>query len=169
MITTLGIYSTHADAEAAIKELKGFGVVDADISYVYVNSDGQIKDDNNPQKVGEGTVTGASTGAVLGALAGFVVASGVLPGLGSIIAAGPLIAALGLSSAAATAVAGAAIGATAGGLIGALGNFGVSNADANLYEALVRQGDILIIARSSAETKSVFAKTNAKEVREYIS
>jgi uncharacterized membrane protein len=169
MNTTSGVYMTHADADAAITELKNAGVADKDISYIYANKDGDIKNDQTGEHVGDGAATGATTGAVIGAIAGLVVANGILPGLGSLIVAGPLAAALGLTGAAATTVAGAMTGAAAGGLIGALTGLGVNEEDAKLYESHVQKGDILIIARSEAheDLKPIFLETNAIEVREY--
>lgn len=167
---TMGVYETHADAEAAIKELTAFGVKDEDISYVYTDSSGDVTDRQTGEKVGAGAVGGATTGAVLGAIAGLAVANGVLPGLGTLFVAGPLAAALGFTGAAATTVAGAATGAAAGGLVGALTHLGVNSADAELYEDMVRKGDVLVIARTDSEdTKDVFSRTNALEVRDYHS
>ncbi len=110
-----------------------------------------------------------TTGTVIGVVAGLAIANGILPGLGSLIVAGPLAAALGFTGAAATAVAGAATGAVAGGLIGALANIGISDADAALYENLVRSGEVLIVARTeSLSAKDTFITAGAQEVREYI-
>ncbi len=168
MITTLGVYTTHTDASEAITELRAFGIPDEDISYIYTNSDGDIKDDQTGEKVGDGAATGATAGVVIGAIAGFVIANGVLPGLGTLIVAGPLATALGIGGVAATTVAGGVTGAVAGGLIGALTGLGVNDEDAALYQSLVQRGDVLVIARSESEdTKTVFVKTNALEVREY--
>jgi uncharacterized membrane protein len=80
-----------------------------------------------------------------------------------------LAAALGFTGAAATTVAGAATGAAAGGLIGALGNLGISDTDAMFYETLVRKGEILIVCNTETlSTKEVFLNAGAREVREYI-
>ncbi|MES2314978.1 MAG: low temperature-induced protein [Patescibacteria group bacterium] len=168
MKTTTGIYSTHADAESAIKELRSFGIPDVDISYIYVDSKGAMKDGQSDEKVSSGMGSAATAGAIVGAIAGLVVANGILPGFGTLFVAGPLATALGLSGATATAVAGAATGLVAGGLIGGLVSLGINNTDAILYEALVRKGDILVIVRSDAVgTMDIFVKSNAKEVREY--
>jgi uncharacterized membrane protein len=160
---------THTDAGAAITELKHAGVADENISYIYTNKDGEIKDDQTGEHVGDGATTGATTGAVIGAIAGLVVANGILPGLGSLIVAGPLAVALGFTGAAATTVAGAMTGAAAGGIIGALTGLGVNEEDAKLYESYVQKGDVLIVVRSDAheDLKPIFLKTNAIELREY--
>ena len=169
MITTVGVFKTHSEAEKAINELHAFGVATSDISYVYVNADGEIVDAHTDTKIGSGLASGATTGTVIGAIAGLAIANGILPGLGSLIVAGPLAAALGFTGVAATAVAGAATGAAAGGLLGALGNIGISSSDSALYEALVRAGEVLIVVNAQTlVTKDVFIKAGAREVREYI-
>jgi hypothetical protein len=170
MITTVGVFPTHAATEAAINELRAFGVKDADMSYVYVNKDGDLVDENKGDKITKGTAAGAGTGAIIGAIAGLVVANGLLPGLGTLFVAGPLAAALGFTGAAATTIAGAATGAVAGGLIGALTHMGISKDDATLYETLIRGGEVLLIAKTDdLVTKDTFIRAGAREVREYIS
>ncbi len=168
---TLGTYKTHADADRAINELVATGVKNSDISYIYTDSQGDMKDAQTGDKIGAGTIGGATTGAVIGGIAGLIVANGILPGIGSLFVAGPLAAALGLTGAAATTVAGAATGAAAGGIIGGLTQFGVSHEDAELYESLVKKGDVLVVARTESVTSmmDVFTRTSATEVREYIS
>lgn len=168
MITTIGVFTTHAAAESALNELKQFGVSAGDLSYVYVNDKGNVQDGQTGEKVGERTAAGATAGAVIGGIAGLVVANGILPGLGTLIVAGPLAAALGWSGAAATAVAGAATGAVAGGLLGALTKFGVDKNDVHLYEDHVKRGDILVISRGTpASTEDIFLNHGAVDVRHY--
>lgn len=168
MITTIGVFTTHTQAESALNELRQFGVSESDLSYVYVNAEGNMKDSQVSEKVGGGAATGATTGAIVGGIAGLIVANGILPGLGSLIVAGPLAIALGFSGVAATAVAGAATGAVAGGFIGALTNFGIDKQDVQLYEDHVRRGDILVISRGTpASTEDIFINHEAVDVRHY--
>lgn len=67
---------------------------------------------------------GAGTGAALGGLGGFLVGLGALaiPGIGPVLAAGPIAAAL----------AGVGLGAAAGGVIGALTELGIPEDDAHV-------------------------------------
>lgn len=168
MITTIGVFTTHAGAETALNELRQFGVKEADLSYVYINDKGNVSDGQTGDKVGEGAAVGATAGAIIGATLGLVVANGILPGLGSLIVAGPLATALGFTGAAATAVAGAATGAAAGGLIGGLTNLGIDKQDVQLYEDHVRRGDVLVIARGTpASTEDIFLNHGAVDVRHY--
>lgn len=168
MTTTIGVFTTHIQAKSALEELRTFGVSDSDLSYIYLNKDGDMKDGQSEEKIGEGLATGATTGAIIGGIAGLVVANGVLPGLGSLIVAGPLAAALGFTGVAAGAVAGAATGAVAGGFVGALVNLGIALDDVSMYEDHVRQGDILVIARGTPlSTKDIFLNHHAVGVRYY--
>ncbi|MES2623577.1 MAG: low temperature-induced protein [Patescibacteria group bacterium] len=167
--TTIGVFPNKDKAEFVIEDLKTTGVSDTEISCVYTNNNGDIKDSQTGEKVGTGAAVGASTGAVLGTIAGLVVANGLLPGLGTLFVAGPLAAALGLSGAAATTVAAAATGLAAGGIIGGLSQLGVSTEDAKLYEKHIESGEALVICRTdNVDVVNVFNNHNAMEVRQYI-
>jgi hypothetical protein len=167
--TTIGVFHNQVDAEGAISELKALGVRDAEVSYVAMDDDTVVTTDGAGNSVAGGTVSGATAGGIVGAIAGLAVANGILPGLGSLFVAGPVAAALGLTGAAATTAAGAMTGAAAGGLIGALSSLGVDSRDARIYEDSLRRGGILIITRSSIATgiRNVFSKYRADEIREY--
>lgn len=167
-MTTIGVFPNKSRAEQVINDLRDSGVSDSDISCVYRDNDGDMKDSQTGEKIGDGAVKGATTGAVVGAIAGLVVANGILPGIGTLFVAGPLATALGFTGAAATTVAGAATGAVAGGLIGALTELGVKKEDAMLYEKHVESGEVLVISRSdSANALNIFTNNNAMEVRQY--
>ncbi|MDQ3075566.1 MAG: hypothetical protein M3Q34_00340 [bacterium] len=168
MKTTVGVFDTHLEAENVINELKAMGVDSSDLSYVYVDAEGDMRDDVSNEKVGDGAAKGATTGAVIGAVAGLVVANGLLPGLGTLFVAGPLAAALGLTGAVATTAAGAATGLAAGAIVGALGNLGIDDADATMYQTLVEKGNVLVVAKTKdMSVKDVFVKAGANEIREY--
>jgi uncharacterized membrane protein len=103
------------------------------------------------------TATGTATGGLIGALSGLLVGLGTLalPGLGPIVAAGPLAAALG----------GAAIGAATGGLIGALVDAGVPEEYASTYATHVERGHALLTvhtdAASQAKVRDILAHSGA--------
>jgi hypothetical protein len=88
----------------------------------------------------QGALTGGVTGGVAGGALGLLVGIGALaiPGIGPVLAAGPLAAALS------TAAVGAGVGAAAGGLIGGLVDMGVPDEDANFYAEGVRRGGTLV-------------------------
>src|SRR5439155_10866804 len=87
-------------------------------------------------KAPEGAAAGASSGAVIGGTLGWLAGIGALavPGVGPLIAAGPIVAAL------------AGIGAvgTLGGIAGALIGLGIPEYEAKRYEGRVRNGGILL-------------------------
>jgi hypothetical protein len=75
---------------------------------------------------------GAGIGALIGGLGGLLVGLGTLaiPGIGPIIVAGPILAA----------ITGAGLGALTGGLVGALMELGIPDEQANIYAEAVRRG-----------------------------
>jgi hypothetical protein len=170
MNTSTGIFNSMDKAENAIIEINKLGVSDKDISFIYMDKDSKMVEGTlpNTNTVGENISTGATTGLVIGAVAGLVVATGILPGLGALFVAGPLATMLGLSGVAAATVSGALTGAAAGGLIGALVGLGVNEADAKLYAEELKKGGILVVARSEQSNVSeIFERFGALEVREY--
>jgi len=82
------------------------------------------------------TGTDAGTGAAMGGLAGFIggVVALAIPGIGPILAAGPL----------AAGILGAGIGAATGGLIGALKDRGVPETDASRLSDAIRHGRAML-------------------------
>lgn len=167
--TTIGVFPDRLKTEMVIKELLASGIKNSDISCIYTNSDGNLKDSQTNKKVESGSAMGAGTGAVIGAIAGLVVANGIIPGLGAVLVAGPLIEILGLTGAVATTAAGVVTGAVAGGILGALVELGVSDEDAKLYQQHLAQGNAIIITRTEIlSAKDILNKNGAQEVREYI-
>ena len=166
MITTIGVFQTHTAAEKVIQELRNNKINEKDLSYLYQNEEGSMKDGQGSEKISSAATVGASTGVVIGGIAGLIVANGIIPGLGSLVIAGPLAELLGVAGA--PALIGAAATAVAGGFIGALTHLGVSTDDIHLYEEHVKKGGILVIARTDdMSTIDIFRKNDGKEVQEY--
>ena len=132
-----GIVTTHPLAERVVRDLNRAGFNSNDISVLFPDKDGtrDFAHEKNT-KAPEGAVAGAGTGGVAGGTLGLLVGLGALaiPGLGPLIAAGPLLAALS----------GAAVGAAVGGLTGALVGMGIPELEAKRYEGKIRDGNILI-------------------------
>ncbi len=167
MNTTIGVFTTHATAEKGLQELRDAGVSESDLSYLYKDNEGEIKDAQSGTKVATATTVGATAGIVIGGIAGFVIANGILPGFGSLIVAGPLAEALGVAGA--TALVGAGTGAVTGGLIGGLTHLGIKTDDIHLYEDHVRKGGILVIARAEDSlAQEIFKRNGAQDVQEYM-
>jgi hypothetical protein len=91
---------------------------------------------DNQTKTPEGAAIGASTGAAVGGALGWLAGIGSLaiPGVGPLIAAGPIMAAL----------TGAALGGAVGGVSGALVGMGIPEYEATRYEGKLKGGRCLI-------------------------
>jgi uncharacterized protein (TIGR02271 family) len=142
--TIVGMFDTLADAHSAVRELVDTGFSRDHISLVagdtkgeYITKTGNLSDEMS------GAAAGAGTGAILGGLGGLLVGLGALaiPGVGPLIAAGPL----------ATTLLGAGVGAAAGGLLGALVDVGVPEEEANYYAEGVRRGGVLVSVHADDE------------------
>lgn len=154
--------ATLSQTETIVRNLKAAGFSNNDISVLMADKSG-TKDfaHEHNTKAPEGAATGAGTGAVLGGALGWLAGIGALaiPGLGPLIAAGPIMAALS----------GAAVGGTVGGLTGALIGMGIPEFEAKRYEGKVRTGSCLISVHSdnSDETKhakEIFEHGGAKDI-----
>src|SRR5262245_2335381 len=122
-----GILNTEAQAIRVVEDLKAAGFSSNDISALFPDKGG-TRDFAHEQKTKapEGAAAGAAAGGLLGGTLGWLAGIGTLaiPGVGPLIAAGPIMGALG----------GAAVGATAGGLTGALVGYGMPEMEAKRYE-----------------------------------
>jgi Heat induced stress protein YflT len=140
-----GLFETPEAAARTINDLRSMGVDPQQVSVIARDKE-QAREvaDETGAEVATGAATGAGLGALLGGAAGWLVGIGALaiPGIGPIVAAGPIAAALG--TAGATAAAGAGVGVVAGGLLGALTGWGFSEAEAHVYQEGVERGDILL-------------------------
>src|ERR1700704_6010342 len=131
------ITKSRTHAERIIERLYASGFPYSEISVLMPETDshhdiGHVKATKAP----EGTATGAATGGVAGGVFGLLAGLGALaiPGVGPLIAAGPIMAALS----------GAAVGATAGGLVGGLIGLGIPEIEAKRYEEKLKKGNYLI-------------------------
>jgi hypothetical protein len=149
--TVVGSFDSFEEASAVARDLRAAGFLDSDVNIVANNARGEfLKDttDTNVSRTTAGTPDDATSGAATGALTGGAIggAAGLaaslmglaIPGVGPILAAGPIAAAL----------AGAGAGAVAGGLIGGLTDLGVSEEDAQYYAESVRRGGALVTVRA---------------------
>lgn len=141
---TFGVFKDRSMADQALADLEEIGYAAKDISIVV--KDGNHLHSTKGDAVADNTISGATTGGVLGGIAGLLVGVGAitLPGFGAILIGGPLVVALGLTGAAATTVSGAVTGALAGGVIGALTGLGLPRETAVVYERALNEGAILL-------------------------
>ncbi|MDK2835850.1 MAG: hypothetical protein PWP21_627 [Thermosediminibacterales bacterium] len=145
--TVIGVFDSRDKAENAVNEMRNSGFTENEISIVAKNQEGEETD-----SVADGT----TTGSVLGGMAGLAVGAGALaiPGLGPIIAAGP--------------IAGMLSGAASGGIAGALIDWGIPEERGREYEEELRQGKILATVRADEskiqDAANIFRKNGAKDV-----
>ncbi|MDN4076104.1 MULTISPECIES: general stress protein [Fictibacillus] len=160
----IGVFSTEEEAVSAINSLRERGYDEEDISVIAQDKEERRHiEDETGTKAGEGAAAGAATGGVLGGVGGLLAGVGALaiPGIGPIVAAGPIAATLG----------GAAIGAGAGGLVGALVGMGVPEEEAEEYQNYVESGKILVLVDADAERREhvydTFQSNNTLNSRYY--
>ncbi len=147
----VGVFETENEAINVIKRLKEAGYREDDITVIAKDKDkmDRVEDetdiDTETKDYAEKVVGGAAVGGALGGLATALPALGLLaiPGIGPIMAAGPIAGILG----------GVIAGGVAGGLIGALVELGVDEEDAKDYEYLIEQGKILIIVENREDLR----------------
>lgn len=156
--TVIGTFDSKGQAEQAVSALRNNGFYN-EISIVasdqgYRGNAGNTRD---AQDLNNGSVaSGVSTGGVLGGLAGLAMGAGALaiPGIGPIVAAGP--------------IAGLLSGAVTGGIAGGLIDWGVPADRSKYYEDKVKEGKILVSVRSDEDRvnkAAIFLRENgAKDV-----
>src|SRR4051812_31073553 len=147
MKTIVGLFDHFSEAEAVVRDLERAGYNRGTISIVASEqvrgsarttaAAGRSSDDTS---AAEGAGTGAVIGGVTGGVAGLIasLAGLAIPGVGPVLLAGPLMAAL----------TGAGVGAGAGGLIGALTAAGGPDEHAQDYQGGGKRGGAPL-ARSS--------------------
>jgi uncharacterized protein (TIGR02271 family) len=151
--TIIGMFDNFSDAQDTVRDLESEGFERRNISLIAKqrdNTGGTTATTSDTGDTGAGIAAGAATGAVVGGLAGLLAAVAI-PGVGPVLAMGPLAATL----------TGAGVGAVAGGLIGGLVNAGVPEEEAYTYEEGVRRGGILVaVATEESRTDRVLEIMN---------
>jgi hypothetical protein len=140
MTNIVGVFTNLGEAERALIDLRAQGIPAENIHLIAGNDKSQHdeylkKAKQESTSAGSAALSGASFGGGLGIVASLVTLA--IPGIGPIIAAGPI----------ATVLTGLGIGALGGGVISAFKNMGMSHEEAPLYEEAVRRGSILAIAQ----------------------
>ncbi len=160
--SVFGIYPNEASVESGVSSLKDAGFSNTDISVLFPEgSNSRQFAHEKGTKAPEGATTGAGTGAVLGGTLGWLVGIGSLaiPGVGPLIAAGPIVAAL----------AGVGVGGAVGGLTGALVGMGIPEYEAKRYEGRVKDGGILLSVHTGTseeikQAKQILEATGAEDI-----
>lgn len=151
----IGVFRSTQAAEQAVNQLRSQGFGNQEINII------SKKDQNQTEYVDDDITDGAVTGGTLGGIGGLLLGAGALaiPGLGPIVAVGPIAAALS----------GAVVGGVAGGLI----DWGIPEEVSRRYENSVRQGGILAIVKT-AETSvnqaaAILRQNGAQDVESHAS
>jgi len=154
--SVFGILKNRAQAESVVERLQAAGFISDDVSMLFSDTTG-TRDFalQHETKAPEGATTGGGTGFVIGGILGWLAGIGMLanPGVGPLIAAGPIMAALS----------GAAVGTVVGGIAGALIGMGVPEFEARRYESKVKEGNILVSVHADDSGKVDRAKEILKE------
>jgi hypothetical protein len=157
-----GIYHSTLDAERGAAELIALGFRSADISVLFpdVNSTREFAHEK-ATKAPEGTSAGVTAGGLIGGTLGVLAGIGALaiPGLGPMVAAGPIVAGL----------AGLGAGGAVGGLVGALVGMGIPEYEAKRYQGRVMDGGTLLSvhcdnADDMARAKALLEETGAEDI-----
>ncbi|HEX4651334.1 MAG TPA: DUF3341 domain-containing protein [Granulicella sp.] len=157
-----GIYATPSTAEAAVDHLLAHGFTNSAIS-VLLPDDATTRAFAHEKntKAPEGTTTGVTTGGVIGGTLGLLAGIGALaiPGIGPLIAAGPIVATL----------AGVGAGGAVGGIVGALVGMGIPEYEAKRFEGAVKGGGTLLsvhcdTSEQIASAKQALKDTGARDV-----
>ncbi|HKE22920.1 MAG TPA: hypothetical protein VKB88_11055 [Bryobacteraceae bacterium] len=148
--TVTSFFRTPREAEIAQRRLFEKGFSRNEVSFVAGDTRGHetpkvgpVLDSGAEVEAGRDAWFGGAVGLAAGAIAA------VLPGIGPLIAFGPLAGAIG----------GAAVGAAAGGIIGLLKEHGVPEEEAQFYAEGVRRGGALLTVHNVSEEREALART----------
>ena len=156
------IATNDAHAIRIASRLRNAGCMANDISILEPDRSG-VRDlgVTNSTKVPEGAVAGTGAGAILGGTLGWLAGVGTLaiPGIGALVAAGPILAALS----------GAAVGGAVGGLSGGLVGMGIPEFEAQQYEGKLRQGNILLAIHAddgdhASRIRQILTEENVQDI-----
>jgi uncharacterized membrane protein len=160
----VGVFSTRAQAEAALAELKESNFPINQVSVIA--KDGELPVADN--KAQEGTTIGAIAGGTVGGVVGLIIGLGTLaaiPGVGPVAFLGAAATAL------ATTLTTGVLGATAGGLLGALIGYGIPEDQAKVYHDRIHRGEYFVMVEGSEadirQAEAVFSRWQIHELRIY--
>ena len=160
--SVFAVYATREQVERTVDALRTKGFRATDVSVLWPENVGS-KDLAHEMhtKAPEGATAGAGTGAIIGGTLGWLAGIGALaiPGIGPLIAAGPIVAAL----------AGAGAVGALGGITGALAGLGIPEYEAKRYEGRVRKGGILLSVHAddsqwAKRGREVLNETGAEDI-----
>ncbi len=160
--TVVGVFRSRENAERAVEELRSAGW-DRDIS-ILAREEGREGrkgrgGDDRARMEDQDLSEGVATGGVLGGLAGLAASAGLMtiPGVGPVLAAGPIATTL--------------TGVVTGGLAGGLVDYGIPAEDGREYEEEVKSGRILTMVRTeerrASDVERILRERGADRVRSH--
>lgn len=163
----IGYFQDNNQAGQAANELKAKGFNEISLLGNEKNGgEGSESGDNKGMSLGDLNISnGTVTGGTIGGLVGLGLGTGVLgalgtaalliPGVGPIVAMGPLAAILG--------------GAITGGVAGALIDYGIPKEHSDYYETKIKEGNSVMVLKTDEhkadEVARIMRNFGAKEVR----
>lgn len=158
MPTVAGLFRDRSAAEVAVQDLLNNGFSRNDISLLASDTRGEHtryeEGDTDAEERGKAATTSAIGGGILGGTLGLLLSAGALtiPGIGPVLAAGPLAASLGALGGTLT---GAGVGVASGSILGALIGSGISEQDAHHYSEGIRRGGTLVLVTTDEARDSL--------------
>jgi hypothetical protein len=160
--SVFGVYSSRRDMEAAVTVFKDSGFSSSDISVLLPDKADEQWVTDNTTKAPEGAAVGVGSGAAVGGALGWLAGVGALaiPGIGPVIAAGPIVAVL----------AGIGVGGALGGFAGCLVGVGISEDEVKKYEGRLSNGGTLVAVRCETRdelkrAQNILERTRAEDIR----
>lgn len=163
----IGYFQDSNQAGQAVNELKAKGFNEISLlGNEKGGIEGGIEEDNKGTGLGGQYISkGTMTGGAIGGLVGLGLGTGVLgalgaaalliPGVGPIVAMGPLAAALG--------------GAVTGGIAGALIDYGIPKEHSDFYETKIKEGNSVLVLKTDEqkadEVAGIMKNYGAKDVK----
>lgn len=137
----IGSFPSRDMAEKAIRDMRAKGLTDNEMSIIAKGDEGQGNNGAN-----NNLSSGMTTGGVLGGIAGLAASAGALmiPGIGPIVAMGPLAATI--------------TGAVGGGIVGSLVDWGIPAEQARKYEEDIKAGGAVVSVESTRQKVDEAAK-----------
>ena len=160
-IVAYGLYKDRESFERAVDALRAANFRNSDVSAILPDRDHTTKDLAHEinTKAPEGIAAGA--GAAVGGVLGWLVGIGAIaiPGIGPLVAAGPVVAAL----------AGAGAAGATGGLVGGLVGAGIPEVEAKRYAGRIRDGAYLLSVHCddrawAKKAEDILERTGGKDV-----
>lgn len=141
--TVLGLFKNERVAEEAVHDLRNAGF-EKEISILAKDKEqksgqGGKGMGNTSFEASDSLADGATTGGILGGLAGLAAGAGALaiPGIGPIVAAGP--------------ISGILAGAATGGVAGSLVDWGIPETRGKQIESEIKEGKVMVAISASQE------------------